>query len=302
MHKWLNWIKSKEIPAQFGENFLLGLILNSNFTKETIILYTTYKKEVSEKRSAMLHNSTVDAQINHRSIRKFKDEVLNKEQLETLYTVFQHTATSMFMQNASLLHVTDPEQKKKIQELCNQKYVGAEGDLFIFIVDLYRNQQIRQQLGKDDGRVHTTDIFFQAMEDTLLAFQNVANAVESMGLGYVPLGTVNDHPLEMLKTLNLPKLTFPVLGMQVGVPDQEPQLKPRLPLEYTCFEGSYKKDFDVKDLKDYDDVVTTYYDLRDANRRIDSFTKQITGKKLDNHETDRDQLPEELHEQGLCLD
>lgn len=163
----------------------------------------------------MLHNSTVDAQINHRSIRKFKDEVLNKEQLKTLYTVFQHTATSMFMQNASLLHVTDPEQKKKIQELCNQKYVGAEGDLFIFIVDLYRNQQIRQQLGKDDGRVHTTDIFFQAMEDTLLAFQNVANAVESMGLGYVPLGTVNDHPLEMLKTLNLPKLTFPVLGMQL---------------------------------------------------------------------------------------
>ena len=64
MHKWLNWIKSKEIPAQFGGNFLLGLILNSNFTKETIILYTTYKKEVSEKRSAMLHNSTVDAQIN----------------------------------------------------------------------------------------------------------------------------------------------------------------------------------------------------------------------------------------------
>ena len=90
--------------------------------------------------------------------------------------------------------------------------------------------------------------------------------------------------------------------MQVGVPDQEPQLKPRLPLEFTCFEGSYKKDFDVKDLKGYDDVVTTYYDLRDANRRIDSFTKQITGKKLDDHETDRDQLPEELHKQGLCLD
>lgn len=113
---------------------------------------------------------------------------------------------------------------------------------------------------------------------------------------------MNDHPLEMLKTLDLPKLTFPVLGMQVGVPDQEPQLKPRLPLEFTCFEGSYKKDFDVKDLKGYDDVVTTYYDLRDANRRIDSFTKQITSKKLDDHETDRDQLPEELHKQGLCLD
>lgn len=89
----------------------------------------------------MIHNSTIDQQVNHKSIRKFKDQTLTKDQLTTLYTVFQHTATSMFMQNASLLHITDPDQKKKIQELCNQKYVGAEGDLFIFIVDLYRNQR-----------------------------------------------------------------------------------------------------------------------------------------------------------------
>lgn len=250
----------------------------------------------------MLHNYTIDKQLNHRSIRKFKDKKLDEEQLTTLYKVFSQTPTSMFMQNASLLHITDDEQKLRIQELCGQNYVGAEGDLFIFIVDLYRNQQIRKQLGKDDGRVHTTDIFFQALEDAVLAFQNVANAVESMDLGYVPLGTVNDHPLKMLKELDLPELTFPVLGMQVGVPDQEPQLKPRLPQEFTCFEGKYPKDFDVKKLADYDDIVTTYYDLRDANRRIDSFTKQITGAKLDNHETDRDELPELLRKQGLCLD
>lgn len=250
----------------------------------------------------MIHNYTIDKQVNHRSIRKFKNQTLSKEQLTTLYEVFRQTPTSMFMQEASLLHITDEAKKKHIQELCGQKYVGAEGDLFIFIIDLYRNQQIRKQLGKDDGRVHTTDIFFQAMEDTILAFQNVANAVESMDLGYVPLGTINDHPLKMLKELDLPKLTFPVLGMQVGISDQKPQLKPRLPLEFTTFENEYPKDFDVKKLKDYDQVVTTYYDLRDTNRRIDSFTKQITGAKLDNHETDRDQLHRELHQQGLCLD
>lgn len=250
----------------------------------------------------MIHNSTINKQIDHRSIRKFKDESLDAEQLTTLYTVFQHTATSMFMQNASLLHITDQAKRKKVRELCGQKYVGAEGDLFIFIVDLYRNQQIRRQLNKDDGRVHTTDIFFQAMEDTLLAWQNVANAVESMELGYVPLGTINDYPLEMLDELELPPLTFPVLGMQVGIPDQEPQLKPRLPLEFTTFENEYPRDFKVDKLHDYDQVVTTYYDLRESNKRIDSFTKQITGAKLDNKTTDRDQLPQLLHRQGLCLD
>ncbi|MDF7683531.1 NADPH-dependent oxidoreductase [Lactobacillus sp. ESL0679] len=250
----------------------------------------------------MIHNSTIDSQINHRSIRKFKDQTLNAEQLQTLYTVFQHTATSMFMQNATLLHITDEAKRAKIRELCNQNYVGAEGDLFIFVVDLYRNQQIRQQLGKDDGRVHMSDLFMQGMDDTLLAWQNVANAVESMGLGYVPLGTINDHPLAMLEVLDLPQLTFAALGMQVGVPDQEPQLKPRLPLQFTTFENDYPRDFKVSELADYDQLVTTYYDLRDSNRRIDSFTKQITGAKLDSRKIDRDQLPELLHKQGLCLD
>ena len=255
-----------------------------------------------ERSSQMIHNATIDQQVNHRSIRKFKDQQLTEEQLTTLYTVFQHTATSLFMQNATLLHITDETKRAKIRELCGQKYVGAQGDLFIFVVDLYRNQQIRQQLGKDDGRLHTTDIFFQGLDDTLLAWQNVANAVESMRLGYVPLGTINDHPLAMLDVLDLPKLTFPALGMQVGVPDQEPQLKPRLPLEFTTFENEYPRDFAVDNLKDYDQVVTTYYDLRDTNKRIDSFTKQITGEKLNTKAIDRDELPELLHKQELCLD
>ncbi len=255
-----------------------------------------------ERSSQMIHNATIDQQVNHRSIRKFKDQQLTEEQLTTLYTVFQHTATSLFMQNATLLHITDETKRAKIRELCGQKYVGAQGDLFIFVVDLYRNQQIRQQLGKDDGRLHTTDIFFQGLDDTLLAWQNVANAVESMGLGYVPLGTINDHPLAMLDVLDLPKLTFPALGMQVGVPDQEPQLKPRLPLDFTTFENYYPRDFTVDKLKDYDQVVTTYYDLRDTNKRIDSFTKQITGEKLNTKAIDRDELPELLHKQELCLD
>lgn len=255
-----------------------------------------------ERSSQMIHNATIDQQVNHRSIRKFKDQQLTEKQLTTLYTVFQHTATSLFMQNATLLHITNETKRAKIRELCGQKYVGAQGDLFIFVVDLYRNQQIRQQLGKDDGRLHTTDIFFQGLDDTLLAWQNVANAVESMGLGYVPLGTINDHPLAMLDVLDLPKLTFPALGMQVGVPDQNPQLKPRLPLEFTTFENEYPRDFAVDSLKDYDQVVTTYYDLRDTNKRIDSFTKQITGEKLNTKAIDRDELPELLHKQELCLD
>ncbi|MFT8825827.1 MAG: NADPH-dependent oxidoreductase [Liquorilactobacillus mali] len=248
----------------------------------------------------MIKNSTIDKQVTHKTIRAFKDQTLTKDQLTTLVDVARHTSSSMFMQQFSILHITDEQKRMSIRQISGQKYVGANGDLFIFVVDLHRNQSIRHQLGKDDGRLHQTDIFLQGVEDTVLAVQNMVNAAESMGLGAVILGSVNNNPKELLEVLNLPKMTFPILGLQVGIADQKPQLKPRLPLDAIFFENDYHE-INVSDLKEYDEVVQTYYDLRDSNRRIDSFTKQVSSKKLGTKETLRDELLEVLHEQGLCL-
>ena len=247
-------------------------------------------------------NDTIKTQLNHRSIRHFKNQQLDKETLNTLYEVANHTASSQFLQQFSIIHVTDKNKRTKLAEICNQPPVSENGELFIFLIDLHRNVKLRQEANLDDGRLHTMDIFFQAFQDTMLAVQNVINAAESMGLGIVPLGTVNDDPKAMLKVLDLPELTYPALGLQVGVPDQEPQLKPRLPLEFTTFENEYPRDFEVSELKDYDEIVQTYYDLRDANRRIDSSTNQINGKKLNTHQNKRDDIVEAIHSQGLALD
>lgn len=249
----------------------------------------------------MIHNSTTDQQVKHRSIRQFKDQALTKEQLNTLYEAARHTSTSMFYQQVTILHITDPKKRAAIRAISTQSYVGANGDLLIFLADLHRNQQIRQQLGNDDGQLHTTDLFMQAAEDAVLALQSALTAAESIGLGGVILGSIKNDPEKLIQVLDLPKMTFPVLGLQVGIPDQDPQLKPRLPLDQIVFENDYPTDFKVSDLKDYDQVVTTYYDLRDANKRIDSFTHQINGPKLNQQETSRDKLVRVLHEQGLCL-
>lgn len=90
----------------------------------------------------MIHNQTIDTQINHRSIRAFKDQTLTTEQLTTLYEAARHTSTSNFFQQFSIIHLTDPELRRQIRSISTQPYVGANGDLFIFIADLYRNQQI----------------------------------------------------------------------------------------------------------------------------------------------------------------
>lgn len=249
-----------------------------------------------------MSNNTIKHQLNHRTIRAFKPTTLSEEQLNTLYSVASQTSTSMFMQQMSIMHITDPDKQTAIRKISKQSYVGANGDLFIFLVDLYRNQQIRHQKGKDDGRLHTADIFFQGLEDTIMAVQNVINAAESMHLGVVTLGSINNDPQKIIKILNLPKMTSPVLGLQIGVPDQEPQLKPRLPLKFITFDNDYPKEINLSDLKDYDQKVTTYYDLRNANRRIDSFTDQVAGAKLDRQYTKRDEIMKALHQQGLCTD
>src|SRR5699024_10946637 len=93
----------------------------------------------------------------------------------------------------------------------------------------------------------------------------------------VSLPLFKNDPQKIIEVLNLRKMTFPVLGLPIGIPDQEPQLKPRLPLKFIACDNDYPKEIKLSDLSDYDQEVTTYYDLRDANRRIDSFTNQIAG-------------------------
>lgn len=108
-------------------------------------------------------NETLKKQLDHRTIRAFKEQILSQEQLVTLLEVARHTSTSMFMQGFSVMHITDPKKRAAIRNISTQPYVGANGDLFIFMVDLYRNYQIRKQTGHDAGRVHTTDIFFTSL-------------------------------------------------------------------------------------------------------------------------------------------
>ncbi|WP_414632172.1 nitroreductase family protein, partial [Bifidobacterium sp. UBA6881] len=49
----------------------------------------------------MLHNATIDTLLERRSIRKFKQEPLDDDIVETLETVAQHAASSQFLNDWS---------------------------------------------------------------------------------------------------------------------------------------------------------------------------------------------------------
>lgn len=246
-------------------------------------------------------NETLALQLEHRTIREFTDETVSKEILDAMFEAAKRTATSNGMQSYSIIRVTDPELKKQIAEVGKQAYIAREPELLIFIVDSYRNGRIALEKGYDGENHRDMDRFFQGWTDACLAAQNVVLAAESMGLGANYLGSILNDSKKMIEILKLPELTFPVVGVGLGYPNQSPQLKPRMDMELRVFENRYQiLDDYLKAISDYDQEIQTYYDLRNANRRVDSFSDQVVAK-LVNAIPGRQEIVKIIESQGFDL-
>ena len=248
-----------------------------------------------------IHNDMIRAQLAHRTIREFKEDTIPQEITLQLVEVAGRTATSNGMQACSIIRVTDPAIKKELADVCNQEYVARMPELWIFIVDQYRNEQIAKEKDCHEDSIKDMDRFFQGFTDACLMAQNVVNAAEAIGLGTVYLGSILNNPSRIIELLKLPKRTFPALGLGFGYPNQEPQLKPRMDMELRMFENSYKCFDSYSDIiKEYDEIMQTYYDLRQANQRVDSFSKQVI-TKLKNVNPVRQKIVNTIVSQGFDL-
>ena len=125
-------------------------------------------------------------------------------------------------------------------------------------------------------------------------------AAESMGLGTVYLGSILADPRAAVKALELPELTFPVVGLLVGHADQEPGQKPRMPRSVMSAENTYPRiESYAETLADYDREVTEYYDLLSGSR-LESFT-HLVATTIGVGGAHVSPIMEVLNEQGLCL-
>ena len=97
--------------------------------------------------------------------------------------------------------------------------------------------------------------------DAALAGQNTLLAAESLGYGGVIIGLVRYKSEEVVALFNLPDYTYPVFGIALGVPDQQHDVKPRLPLNQVVFEEEYQEQ-PVEAILDYDQVQADYAGAR----------------------------------------
>lgn len=225
----------------------------------------------------MIMSDTIKTQLNHKSIRKFDDKKIDLNIVETLLKVANATSTSVALQSYSIIRITDESLKKEISSICNQSYIAESPELWIFIVDVFRNAKIAASKGVYSDYSNTMDRFFQGFSDAVLASQNVMVALESLGLGGVFLGSILNDSQKIIDLLNLPEYTFPALGLAFGYPKENPELKPRMELELKVFENQYKSEEDYgKSIEDYDKIMYEYYRDRNSNMKMESFSGHIS--------------------------
>jgi nitroreductase len=222
-------------------------------------------------------NTTIETMRSHCSIRKFKDKAIPDEMLEIILTSAQCAATSSFVQAYTIIRVDDQQNRQAIAKLSGSQQWIIDAPVFlVFLADLNRLEAACRKHGKEmaDGYMEQ---FIVATVDTALIGQNTLLAAESMGLGGVFIGSIRNNPKKICDMLNLPEHTYPVFGMCLGYPHDQPQVKPRLPLEGIFMKETYQTEGRHAILENYDETTRAYYLSRDSNLKDETWSSQMAG-------------------------
>lgn len=214
---------------------------------------------------------TIALLCNHRSIRAFTEQQLTQAQRDAIIQAAQSASSSSFLQCTSIIRITDSGIREKLVEFAgNQPYVAQSAEFWVFCADFNRHQQI-----SPDAKLGFTEQLLLGCVDTAVMAQNALIAAESMALGGVYIGGLRNNIMAVTELLNLPQHVLPLFGLCLGYPDQNPEVKPRLPATILMHENSYQPVNKVA-LAEYDQQVAKYYQRRSTHSRQETWSHHIT--------------------------
>lgn len=223
-------------------------------------------------------NEVIRLMKSHRSIRKFTEEPIEEHLLKEIIESAQWASSSTFVQAYSVIGIKNPEIKKRLAYLCGeQPYVASCPVFLVFCADLHRLKMACEIHGTEMVGEYT-ESFIMATVDAALASQNAMLAAESLGLGGVYIGGIRNNPQEVSELLKLPEYVYPVFGICLGYPAEDPERKPRLPVEIVYKEEVYDNRTDLEKIKEYDKMISEYYVVRTKGKRNDTWTRQMAEK------------------------
>lgn len=182
----------------------------------------------------------LDVILNHRSIRKYKNQDIPEDLLNGILNAGVRASTTGNMQVYSIVVTRDREMRNKLAPFhFNQPMVTQAPVALTFCADFNRFDRWCRQRHAEPGYNNFLS-FMTAAIDALLVAQNVCLAAESKGLGICYLGTTTYMADKIIDLLELPKGVVPVTTVTLGYPDEDPALADRLPLDAVVHEEQYR--------------------------------------------------------------
>lgn len=205
-------------------------------------------------------NQTIKTQQAHRSIRSYTDAPVSDEMLDAIITAAHCAPTSMNMQEISLVVVRDAAHRARIAELAGgQKWI-AQAPVFIAIVlDFHKTDLGLRKTGKTQLIHESMEGFGVAAVDAGIALGTMITAAESLGLGIVPIGGIRRNPQGMIDLLQLPPLTFPLVGLSIGHIAKDIEPKPRMNMAAFRHDEQYDASTYEAEIEHYDGKLMKYW-------------------------------------------
>lgn len=244
-------------------------------------------------------NNVIKLLRSHRSIRKFTDQVIDQETLHTIILAGQSAATSSNVQGTTVIQVNENGSREKLAELAGgQHYVVSCGAFLVFCADVNRSAKACVLQGGTFSP-GMTEHFLIATIDVALFAQNCVTAAESLGMGICYIGGLRNNPAEVSTLLQLPQNVYPVFGLCIGYPDQDPEIKPRLPLSAVLMQETYDHSQLQPGIDAYDEHIRAYYRARTGGKKDSNWStemRQLLGKESRPH------MRGFLHSKGFTME
>jgi nitroreductase len=252
----------------------------------------------------MIHNPVIDSLMARKSIRKYADRVPTEEEILTVARAGQQAPFAGQM--CSMVYSRKCETNPFRAPL-----------YFVICLDAHKMEAVMARRGWE---MVSSDlyIFLIGLQDAAYMAENMVVAAESVGMGSCYLGAVPMQASAVAKRFGLPKRVFPLVGLSMGFPDENPPVRPRYPLDFTLFEDKYPDFTDdqvAEAMRPMDEgyLAQDYY--RDANFMIPldegrtetfdfsnySWTEHIS-RKWGQWAGDPEPILEQLRERGFVLD
>ncbi|MFN2143758.1 MAG: nitroreductase family protein [Anaerolineales bacterium] len=201
----------------------------------------------------MQTNPIIETMLNRKSIRKYTPQMPSDEVIETVVRAGQQAPFAS--QLCSLLLSRTTEENPFHAPL-----------LFIVCVDSHKWERIMAvrnwEMTCDD-----TLLLLLGLQDAALMAENMVIAAESLGMGSCFLGGVPFRSKSIIRDFKLPSRVFPMVGLTMGYPAENPPPRPRYPLEFVLFEDQYP-DFDPE-------LVQRSMDIMDEGYRAQDYYKNL---------------------------